>query len=207
MISPTGAILASLKARTGLTWGQLADTIGASSGDYVRKVASGAKPGSNLASVVGELMARGEVAKAPARRRAASGAIAKVRAPGATGLPSYRPAETTVRTPGRHLFRAADGKLGWQQQTGSSTPDVMGAVASAGRGQHRVRFRVELKRPHGRSIWADVGLKDGYTPAQVRAGVRKFGSVVDWLAAQMGHRGAASTGSADDIDDVEVIAE
>jgi hypothetical protein len=204
-----GRTLAELKARTGLTWDQLAGTLGASSGDYVRKVARGAKPGRNLATNVAELMSTGSVRAAVPRRRAASGQIARVRAPAIAEAPSRRPAETAIVGEGRRLFRTASGRMGWQQDTGTSTGDFMAAVTSAGRGQHRVRFRVKLTRPTGRGapFWTDVGARGGYTSAQVRAGVRKYGSVTDWLASQMGAKGTGSRGSADDIRDVEIIAE
>lgn len=209
MASETGALLARLHADTGLSWQALADTIGASSGDYVRKVASGAKPGNNLAGVVGELMSTGSVQRAVPRRRAASGKIARVRAAGATGAPSRRPSETAVRAPseGRRVFTGSKGRLAWARSTGGPTNGAAfrDAIASAGRGRKRVSFRAKMRDANGTERWVTIGGKGGYSPADVRKGLARDGGVGDWLAGQVSKRNYAAAGGT--IVDVEVVAE
>src|SRR5690606_8412868 len=129
----------------------LADAIGASSGNYVRKVASGAKPGANLAANVNELMRTGEVTKPVERRLDAQGRRARVRAGREAGTPSRRPAETVVRPPGERtrFFTKANGKRGWTKGTGAADADGVQefrkAVRAAGQGRHRVKLRVRVK--------------------------------------------------------------
>src|SRR5690606_4589530 len=127
------------------SWSALADAIGASSGDYVRKVASGAKPGNNLARNVSELMRTGEVSAPAPRRRAATGQRAKVRASRTTGAPSRRPSETVVRPPDQRtrFFTKPDGRRGYTKSTGNATDgasEFRRAIRSAGQGRHRVKL-------------------------------------------------------------------
>lgn len=210
--SETGRILAELKQRTGLSWPALADTLGISSGDYARKVASGAKPGRNIAAVVREAWETGEVTKAVPRRRDASGRIARVRASRTmTGQPSRRPAETALRAPSgaRRLFATGDGRMGWAQAVPASdgtvdAGDVMDAVRAAGRGRRRVHFRVQVRpRPGAPAHWVTIGEKGGYTPRDVLARMRQLG-VEGWLHHQTAGRAYVGTGG---LMAVEVIAE
>jgi hypothetical protein len=200
-VTDTGRILAELHARTGLSWQQLAETIGASSGDYVRKVAGGAKPGNNLAGAVGELMQRGRVVTAPERRRAASGELAKVRAPASSGAPSRIPEQQQVkRAAKREVFRMGGGRLGWTQELAADDPDaIRAAVRSAGRGRHRVSFRVHYIDANGRDRYATVGQKGGYRTADA---LKRMGSdPVAWLGTQVGsHYGAFANTSVGGID-------
>lgn len=160
MTSPTagavGAALAELKASTGWTWAQLADAVGASSGDYVRKIAAGAKPGLNLAGNVDQLRTTGTVTAPVARRTTAAGTVARVRAAASTGAPSRTPAPAS-RTPtasARQLYRGAAGRLGWSRDftlpRGASDP-ARGAVSDAVRDELR-----SIARGQGRAGHRDV---------------------------------------------------
>lgn len=210
--SEVGAILAELHARTGLSWSALADTIGASSGDYVRKVASGAKPGNNLAGVVRELMSTGEVSAAVPRRRAASGQIARVRASTRTaGTISRRPSDTAVTAPAgaRRAFATAGGRMGWARTIEAdrgavSTSDFLDTIRAAGRGRRRVVLRAQVRpRPGAPAEWVVIGEKGGYRPADILARLRKGGSVQAWLADQMSGRKYTGDGN---VLAVEVMA-
>lgn len=214
MASETGRLLAHIKAETGLSWQAIADTIGASSGDYVRKVASGAKPGNNLTAVVGELLETGQVAKAAPRRRDRAGNVARVRqsraAQAATGTPSRRPAETTVRAPkdARRVFRGDRGRMGWAQTLDAGDPDaVRAALTSAGRGRRRVVLRARVRDKSGRTRWVEIGSRGGYRPGDVAAGIRSHGGVGEWLATQTSGRTYAGTIDASSVEDIEIVAE
>lgn len=207
----TGATIAELKSRSGLTWSQLADALGASSGDYVRKVASGAKPGTNLAGAVSQLMSTGKVSDAPARRMAKSGGLARVRASASTGARSRIPDTTAPTALPRRLFDIGTGRLGWAQETPIDSPEtIAAAIRSAGRGHRRVSFRITYHDKHGRERVKIIGGKGGYSPRRALAEFKDGGA--GWLADQAGK--AAGPGNygdlqieADDITDVEVYAE
>lgn len=201
-ISEVGRQLAEIKARTGLTWAAIADTIGASSGDYVRKVAAGHRPGANLTRAVDELMSTGQVSRPVPRRTTSAGTVARVRAPRSSGAPSRRPAPTRVAaTEGRSLFRGADGRLGWSQNVGRDRTEFNRALASAGRGGRRVTFRALVRLPNGQTRWVTVGQKGGYLPRRVP----RRGDVVEWIRSQGGDRYLEAGGAR--IEEVEVIAE
>lgn len=210
--SATGATLAAIKEQTGLSWSALADVIGASSGDYVRKVASGAKPGNNLASNVAELMRTGEVSRPAPRRVAASGQRARVRASASTGAPSRRPAENVVRPPDqrRRMFRKGDGRMGWTQATGdasSSGADAFrAAVRSAGRGRHRVKLYVRVRDGRGGTKRVEIGERGGYRARDILDGLRSNGGdLAQYLASQTAGRSYAGAVNASSIVDVEVV--
>lgn len=210
----TQQTIVTIKELTGLTWEQLAEVIGASSGDYVRKVASGAKPGLNLAANVTELMERGAVSAPVPRRVTASGKTAKVRAPkAAEGAASRTPSQQSVVTGenARRLFRLPNGKLGWQQTTGDprhaeGAKEFNRLITSAGRGRHRVRLKVHVP-VNGKMRWVDVGGRGGYTTEYIRKRVKSDGGVTQFLATQLEGREYGGAAIGDEIDDVEVIAE
>lgn len=208
MPSATGAILAELKTRTGLTWAQLAQTIGASSGDYVRKVASGARPGRNLDTAVADLMATGRVHEAPARRRAASGELARVRASRSTGAPSRIPEQQAPQgVAPRELFRMSGGRLGWSQGIAADNAEaIRAAIRSAGQGRHRVAFRVTFTDANGHKRVVTLGQKGGYKPRTV---LDEMDDPADWLAAEVGARGGYGVGDLEgaDLAWIEVVAE
>lgn len=206
-VSETGQILAAIKAQTGMTWPQIAGTIGASSGDYVRKVASGAKPGDNLTSAVAQLWQTGRVEAPVPRRRTKAGTIARVRAPASAPAPSRRPSETRI-TAGkdRQMFRGASGKLGWAQGVGTDPATFRAAVTAAGRGGRRVTIRARVRGADGRYRWVTLGSKGGYRPRDIPRGV----DPASWAISQ-GSFALAGYGihaaTEDDVDDIEVIAE
>lgn len=212
-LSETGATLARIKATTTVTWAQLAKMVGASSGDMVRQVARGSKPGNNLAANVAELMRTGEVKTAVPRRVTKGGKIAAVRAPtkvvdGKVVQGSRQPSENKLAAGTQRLFSKSPGGVGWTQTTGAPTDKGRGHLAQAvtyavRRGQ-RVQLRVEVRPDKGgEPRWVEVGSKGGYTAKQITAGIRKHGSEKAWLHHQLAGRPYAS-GS---ILDVEVIAE
>lgn len=208
------ATLAAIKATSGLSWAQVAEVIGASSGDYVRKVASGAKPGRNLAANVAELMQRGQVSAPVPRRTTAAGTTARVRAPrAADGAASRTPSQQSVVAgpQARRLFRLPSGRLGWQQTTGDprhaeGAREFKRLVSSAGRGRHRVRIKVQV-RIHGQLRWVELGGKGGYLPGEIGKRVRLDGGVTQFLATQIEGRTYGGAAVGDEIEDVEVIAE
>lgn len=209
MPSPTetGRIIARIKSDTGLTWRQLADNIG-SSPEYLRKVASGAKPGNNLRDNVAEFYRAGSVTKPVDRRRDRQGNIAKVRAaaePGSGKGASRRPGENRVRATGKELYRLPSGRLGWTQYVEPLDPPgpLLQSLTSAGRGQKRVRFRVRYRHPSGDRRWAELGTKGGYTPRTAAQGIRAERSAEDWLAGQLSMQTYVPTG---ELEGVEVIA-
>lgn len=188
-ISAVGHLIAELKASTGLSWAALSDAIGASSGDYIRKVAAGVRPGKNLEGNVRELLTRGEVSRAVPRRRDRAGNIRPVRAKTGT---SRRPGENVLRqTPeGRRIFRGEKG-LGYTVSTGEfPTPgeaNFRKAITSAAKGHRRgvprrLSFVVSVREGiTGVEYNYPLGTKGGYTPQQVREGVKQAGSVEEWL--------------------------
>lgn len=210
-LNPTQAALRQIKEASSLSWAQIADVLGASSGDYVRKVAAGAKPGANLAPNVAELLTKGEVSKAVPRRTTAAGTVARVRASARTGATSRTPGQTAVVASEntRRLYRLPSGRLGWSQTTGRvDRVDGVAAfrrqVQSAGRGRHRVQLRVKVRG----NVWVTVGGKGGYRGRDILDGIRKAGGVEPWLATQLAGRTYAHTAGGDlDVLDVEVIAE
>lgn len=159
MPEPTevGLYIADLKARSGLSWADLASAIGASSGDYVRKVASGAKPGNNLRGAVTELRETGRATTTPERRRAASGELARVRggAPKAPTPPAERPT----------LFAGRKGELG-ASQAGHRETDLRRILNRAARRNRNVKIKTRAKI---NGTWRDVtiGQKGGYDPRTI----------------------------------------
>lgn len=206
-----GAALNALKASTGWTWGQLADAVGASSGDYVRKVAAGAKPGLNLAGNVSELRTTGAVTAPVARRTTAAGTVARVRAAAGTGAPSRVPAAAS-RTPtesARQLYRGASGRLGWSRQFGipagadsiiraDAAALVMDELRSVARGQGKagqrdveilvtVRFGDGMERTH---------TLDRRPVSDLLRGIRgDGGDVLDWIEGEFDGRYGVAAGS------------
>lgn len=205
MVSEVGRTLATLKAETGLTWDRLADAIGASSGDYVRKVASGARPGQNLARAVGELMATGQVSSPVPRRTTRAGTIARVRAPRAAGTPSRVPAPTRVAaTDSRSFFRTPRGRIGWAQNVGGADDrGLRQALASAGRGGKRVHFRVRVPTSDGHTRWVTIGQKGGYRPRDIP----RRGDLRAWLGGQIVQTRYGAEYEENDLAEIEVIAE
>lgn len=206
---PLVDILRELKDQSGLSWAGLSDMLGASSGDFVRKVASGARPGRNIEPNVRELYNMGAVSRPVERRRTKSGKVAKVR--GTKDAGSYTPSENQLRAPAeaREMFRTAKDRLGWKKATGSpDSPenDFVATVRSAGRGRRRVKFRAHVRMANGSLKWVEVGSKSGYRPRDVLAGVRALGgSVTEWVMTQTANRKYELQGG--QILDVEVIAE
>lgn len=204
-VSEVGRQLAELKAQTGLSWDRLADAIGASSGTYVRKVASGHRPGANLTRAVGELMSTGQVSRPVPRRTTSTGAIARVRAPRATGAPSRTPAPTRVAaTESRSFFRTRRGSIGWAQGvSGADDRELRSALASAGRGRKRVSFRARVPTADGHSRWVTIGQKGGYRPRDIP----KRGDLRAWLAGQIVNTRYGAEYEENDMLEIEVIAE
>lgn len=204
-----GAALASLKAATGWSWAQLADAVGASSGDYVRKVASGAKPGLNLAGNVAELGARGYVTAPVPRRTTASGEIARVRAAGAARSVRPAPAPSVPSTTARELFRSSAGRLGWSRTFGTphgagrqaAGDEIVRELRSAGRGQgaagpRGVSISVRVRFGDGTELEAgSLGQPVPLRIADVLAGIRDEGDVFDWIADQWEGRYGVTAGN------------
>lgn len=182
--SEAGALLAELKARSGLSWQALAETIGASSGDYVRKVASGAKPGANLTAAARELTRTGTVTELPSRRRAKSGELARVRAAPATGAKSRQPSEFRSRDP-RSFYKLPGGRYGWSIEFDIGDDDGIAAeLDRVKRARGRVSFEahVVVHTDYGDvAEYVPIGQKGGYTVRDVLARIRKAGSVEDWV--------------------------
>lgn len=188
--------------RRGLTWDQIARSSGASSGDYVRKVAAGVKPGNNLLTNARELAQTGRVAAAAPRRVGAGGELARVRAPAASGAPSRVPTPASFVPGARTIFQAArDGRAGWQQQTSapargigreSARQEVLDALRSAARGGRRVEFLVTGADgvPHR------LGGKGGYDAGRALRGARREGDdPFSWLEGQFdGRYGITASG-------------
>lgn len=208
MSAGVGATIAELKARSGLTWGELAEAIGASSGDYVRKVASGAKPGRNLAGAVGQLMTTGRVTDTPARRLTAAGDLARVRAPRSSGAPSRVPDVKAPRPVPRRLFDIGTGRLGWAKDISAADPDtIRAAVRSAARGRRRVSLRVGYRDSRGKLRYAVIGTKNGYKASGVLSAMNDQGAD-EWIHDQLtkaAHNGGSFT--AGEIETVEVYAQ
>jgi hypothetical protein len=201
-VSEVGAALAAIKASTGLTWDRLAVVVGASSGDYVRKVAAGKRPGLNLAGNLNELQQKGFVSKAVPRARSKSGDIRPVRASAkATGRKSARPAENILKAPAseRRIFAGPNGKMGYVVSTGDpSTPEgaarfrrTLGNVRAA----RRIKFNLMIPADNHKGYeWVMLGGKGGYRPEAVRAGVRKLkGDIVEWFMQQADVNGKVSS--------------
>lgn len=177
-----GAQLAALKAASGLTWGELAQTVGASSGDYVRKIAAGVKPGRNLADNVAELLRVGRVARPAPQRVTREGTPARVRAPRAAPEPSRVPEPRRHFTaPPRELYRGTDGKMKWRQPVTAPTSEgagrekareaVMDAVRRAAKGKKHIAFILHTKG--GRQTM--LGGKGGYSASRALAGMKMEG--------------------------------
>lgn len=102
---------------SGFTWPEVARLTGASSGDYARKVASGAKPGRNIAGNVQALLTTGRQQAPAPRRTDKAGRLARVRGSAATGSrrpPPPPPAVTASSIGDRQLYRAAGSRrVGW----------------------------------------------------------------------------------------------
>lgn len=206
-----GAALNALKASTGWTWGQLADAVGASSGDYVRKVAAGAKPGLNLAGNVAELGTRGAVTAPVARRTTAAGTVARVRAAAASGAPSRVPA-AAARTPtesARQLYRGAAGRLGWSRDfvLPRNAPDdarrlagfgIVDELRSVARGQGRagqrdVDITVTVQFGDGEERTHSLGRRP---VSDVLRGIRdEGGDVLDYIEDQFDGRYGVAAGN------------
>jgi hypothetical protein len=196
--SDVGLALADIKARTGLSWSGVADLVGASSGDYVRKVASGAKPGDNLRGNVAELLSAGRVAAPVPRRATKAGGLARVRGKRAdpdTGTKSRVPAQQSFQADRRQLYTAA-GRLGW---TSFVDVESMGhdrangalytEIVSAARGRRRIAFLVDQDTDDGPKR-RELGGKGGYNAQTVRRIVREEFAfdVLEWLSDQFDGR-------------------
>jgi hypothetical protein len=105
------------------------------------------------------------------------------------------------------VFVGDKGRVGWARSTGAPTDAATfrETLASAGRGRKRVSFRVKTRDARGTERWTTIGSKGGYSAADVRAGVKRDGSVANWLTGQASNRNYFAAGG--EILDVEVVAE
>lgn len=173
MPEPTavGLALTAIKKASGMSWPELARTLGASSGDYVRKVASGAKPGRNLAGNVETFQQAGRVYQPVPRRKApGTGLPARVRARGGSRVPEPTQLRRRVRGQyGETTTYARGGATaihhvelprteGIGRERGREA--VMRIVRQAARDGKRVRF--VLARQGGDST--PLGRHGGYDP-------------------------------------------
>lgn len=186
--SDVGRTIAEIKARAGdgLTWDALARRLGASSGDYVRKVASGAKPGHNLRTAVDELMRAGRVQTPVQRRRTKTGELARVRASRATGAPSRVPDPVQLDPTRGTLSVGPAGALRWSGEYAvTETNAILRHVRGARDSRQRVSFRIHKVDANGKDYWVRVGAKGGYDPQRVlRAAGRSKIGVIDWIESQ-----------------------
>lgn len=171
--TPTGLALRALKATTGLSWDRLANVLGASSGDYVRKVAAGQRPGRNLAPNVEQFGRAGRVSRAVPRRTTREGTPAAVRGPAGTrAIPQqqqlarrvrgqYSVSETFTRG-GRGRIVHVESPRSEGRNRDRARASVLEAVAQAQREGKRVRFT--LYRVDGSQT--TIGGQGGYDPGR-----------------------------------------
>jgi hypothetical protein len=179
-MSDVGDALRALKASSRLTWDQLASSLGASSGDYVRKVASGAKPGRNLAPNVAELTARGKVSAPVRRRHNAAGQTARVRGKTGSVVPvQQKPAKalrgsysttTQLTGQGKIVTVTAPKSDGVGRERGRLA--IMDAARQAKKNGSRIRF--VIRNDAGASI--PLGGHGGYNPADFLARAKAEGN-------------------------------
>lgn len=180
-----GRRIAEIKSRSGVTWDALARRLGASSGDYVRKVASGAKPGNNLRGAVDELMTAGRVQSAVPRRRTKAGELARVRAPRAAGG-SIRPAETVPDPTRGYMSAGPAGSLRWSGEYAIEDMDgIRKTIRAARDARKRVSFRLHyVDMESGRDVYVQVGSKSGYDPRVVLRKIRSNAGAIAWFEEQ-----------------------
>lgn len=195
----------------GHTWAFLAEQLGYAPGegaDFVRKVASGAKRGANLAERVDELTRVGKVRK-PVERRASKDGPARVRgkhrgeaprpvhvrkAPPASSLTAeggWRATVDVEPTPARFLDgdRNVTSPVDYDAALAQREEDrqaLLGLVRRAAQGRRRVAFRVWMGRERGEGDPPPVELymKGGYAASTVLAQMRAEGDdPLAWLGA------------------------
>lgn len=206
-------MIAEVKARTGMTWAEVADVVGTTP-TYARKLAGGAgKFGAEGAgkALRGNLtdFQRTGAQQAPVQR------VQRVRAPGGGTRPATvrtgpAPSGFSVK---RSVFRGST-RDGWAVNVSvprgrSKTGDredgrhaIMDATRRAAMGRRRVTFRVTYRDPEGKTRTIELGGTGGYDARRALDAMNAEGrDPLEWFATQGLDRYARQWTEGDAFDD------